>query len=165
MTCHISNTTLKWRLAMGLGGFCFFVAVIFYDGHLKTRPPLKKKKKRLAQTLWGKAHFILPNWNSNGYNKRDITLIILHSHSINENTHQTHTHKKKKKKSITHTHTHIYANKKSYSDKTMATASLRTLSPNTKAYRSTSTCRSWNRASTVTVKRHTQQIRHPMLTR
>ena len=37
----------------------------------------------------------------------------------------------------------------------MATASLRTLSPNTRAYRSTSTCRSWKRARTVTVK-HTK---------
>ena len=80
-------------------------------------------------------------------------------------TKHTHTQKEKEKKHHTHSHTYIYANKNSYSDKTMATASLRTLSPNTKAYRSTSTCRSWNRASTVTVKRHTQQIRHTMLTR
>ena len=34
--------------------------------------------------------------------------------------------------------------------KTMATASLRTLSPNTNAYKSTSTFRSWNIANTVT---------------
>lgn len=37
-----------------------------------------------------------------------------------------------------------------YSDKTMATASLRTLSPKTRAYRSTSTWRSWNMARAVT---------------
>lgn len=37
-----------------------------------------------------------------------------------------------------------------YEDRTMATASLRTLSPKSKAYRSTSTLSSWKIASTVT---------------
>jgi len=40
----------------------------------------------------------------------------------------------------------------SYLNRTIATASFITLSPNTRAYRSTSTCRSWKIASTVTVK-------------
>jgi len=42
----------------------------------------------------------------------------------------------------------------SYLNKTIATASFITLSPNTRAYRSTSTCRSWKIASTVTVNRN-----------
>ena len=43
----------------------------------------------------------------------------------------------------------------SYLKRTIATASFMTLSPNTKAYRSTSTCRSWKMASTVTEKKIT----------
>lgn len=41
---------------------------------------------------------------------------------------------------------------KTYEDKTTAMASLRTLSPNSNAYKSTSTCSSWKIARTVTVR-------------
>lgn len=41
----------------------------------------------------------------------------------------------------------------SHLNRTIATASFITLSPNTKAYRSTSTCISWKMASTVTVNK------------
>ena len=47
----------------------------------------------------------------------------------------------------------------SYLKRTIATASFMTLSPNTKAYRSTSTCRSWKMASTVTEKKITVILR------
>ena len=46
----------------------------------------------------------------------------------------------------------------SYLKRTIATASFMTLSPNTKAYRSTSTCRSWKMASTVTEKKNHSNI-------
>ena len=54
-------------------------------------------------------------------------------------------------------HKKLESNDVSYPDKTIATASLRTLSPNTNAYKSTSTLRSLKIAKTVTIK-NTQTI-------
>jgi len=48
----------------------------------------------------------------------------------------------------------------SYLNRTIATASFITLSPNTSAYKSTSTCRSWKIASTVTVNKNKMKQSH-----
>lgn len=47
---------------------------------------------------------------------------------------------------------------RTYEDSTTATASFRTLSPNSRAYRSTSTCSSLKMARTVTTKQNTNQL-------
>ena len=46
----------------------------------------------------------------------------------------------------------------SYLNRTIATASFMTLSPNTRAYRSTSTWRSWKIASTVTINKNGKMV-------
>ena len=57
-----------------------------------------------------------------------------------------------KKKKTKNNECDTLSNKYTYLKRTMATASFITLSPNTSAYKSTSTCKSWKIANTVTAK-------------